>query len=276
MMRTLAILSITASWLALPAPATATPAAGSPPGTNSDRATSDRAASDRAAADRTAPDRAAADRTASDRTASDRTASNRAATERAATERGERRDAPGAATGSAHGDLELAGSVVPLGGPAISAVLSAAYATAGFDRDPSRSWIRRARLGGLVPWLTLRTTRDTSWQDNQPEVGHGSTLEARATWRLDRLLFDGRELQVAAIEAARRRERRRLANRVIRSYFTWRRAAEATRSTGDERVATRMAEAAAELDALTDGWFSDELSRGPRGTSRGGARAASP
>jgi hypothetical protein len=184
---------------------------------------------------------------------------------------------------SAARDLELAGSVVSAGGPPIAAVLSAAYAAAGLDRDPGRSWIWRARLGGLVPWVTVRTTRDTSWQDSQPEVGHGTSLEFRATWRLDRLLFDGRELQVAAIDSARRRERRRLANRVIRTYFTWRRAAELALDAGDagdagnDRVATRVAEATAELDALTDGWFSDELSRGRRATAgtRTG-RAASP
>lgn len=142
-------------------------------------------------------------------------------------------------------------------GPAIGAVLAAAYAAAGLDRDPKDSWIRRARLAGLIPWVTVRTTRDTSWQDDQSEVGHGTSLELRATWRLDRLLFDGRELQVAAVEAARRRERRRLAARVIRAYFTWRRAASIV--SDDERVTTRVAEAAAELDALTDGWFSAQL-----------------
>jgi hypothetical protein len=144
-------------------------------------------------------------------------------------------------------------------GPGIGAVLAAAYAAAGLDRDPRDSWIRRARLAGLVPWVTVRTARDTSWQDNQSAVGHGTSLELRATWRLDRLLFDGRELHVAGIEAARRRERRRLSTRVIRTYFTWRRAASIV--SDDDRVATRVAEAAAELDALTDGWFSDQLRR---------------
>jgi hypothetical protein len=165
-------------------------------------------------------------------------------------------DAPGHALGDA-----LITPRIPVAGPSIAATLSAAYAAAGLDHDPSQSWIRRARIGGLVPWVTVRTTRDTSWQDGQSEVGHGTTLELRATWRLDRLVFDGRELQVAAIEAARRRERRRLANRVIRSYFTWRRAAEAALDTADDRVMIRVAETTAELDALTEGWFSDELSR---------------
>jgi hypothetical protein len=163
-------------------------------------------------------------------------------------------------TGVTGDDLELAGARVPVRGPSVGAVLTAAYAAAGLDRDPAGSWIRRARLGGLVPWVTVRTTRDTSWQDEQSEVGHSASLELRATWRLDRLLFDNHELQVAAIEAARRRERRRLATRVIRSYFVWRRAAGAG-DTGDGRISPRVAEATAELDALTDGWFSEQLQR---------------
>jgi len=171
--------------------------------------------------------------------------------------------------------------------PRISEVLSAAYAAAGLDRDPGRGWIRRTRLAGLVPWLTVRTTRDTSWQDAHSEIGHGTTLELRATWRLDRLLFDGRELQVATIEAARRRERTRLASHVIRAYYAWRRAAggaaaravdpasgddddradrldDAASRAGDDRSATRLDEAIAELDALTDGWFSETLARSRR------------
>jgi hypothetical protein len=44
---------------------------------------------------------------------------------------------------------------------------------------------------------------------------------------------------------------------VIRAYFAWRRAVRI--ATDDERVATRVAETVAELDALTDGWFSGQL-----------------
>jgi hypothetical protein len=150
-------------------------------------------------------------------------------------------------------------------GPSIGAVLKAAYASAGLDRDPGSGWIRRARIAGLIPWLTVRTARDTSWQEPQADVGHSTVIDVRATWRLDRLLFDSRELQVAAFEAARRRERRRLANQVIRSYFIWQRSA-GTGDAGEDRTTPRVSEAIAELDALTDGWFSDELARRRRGT----------
>lgn len=138
-----------------------------------------------------------------------------------------------------------------LAAPPIASVLVAAYRTAGLDRDPGKGFVRRARLAGLVPMLSVRAGTNTSWHvEDDPNIGRGTSYEARATWRLDRLVFDGRELQVAAMNASRRRERRRLANRVIRAYFTWRRATMA-------RAEVRSEEAAAELDAMTDGWFTD-------------------
>lgn len=134
--------------------------------------------------------------------------------------------------------------------PPISNVLAATYRAAGLHRDMGRSYARRARLAGLVPLVTVRAGNNTSWHDDDPDVGRGRSLEARATWRLDRLVFDGRELQAAAMTAARRRERRRLAATVIRAYFTWRRATMAG-------SLVRAEESEAELDALTDGWFSE-------------------
>jgi hypothetical protein len=163
-------------------------------------------------------------------------------------------------------DSELRANDVPrrrVDGPPIAEVLRAAYASAGLDRDLSRGWIRRARLAGLVPWISVRTGRNTRWETSAPEVDYGVAIEVRATWRLDRLVFDGRELQVASVEAARRRERRRLASRVIRAYFAWRRASERL---GGPGARDRADEAAAELDALTDGWFSDAVA-GPRRTA---------
>jgi hypothetical protein len=147
----------------------------------------------------------------------------------------------------------------PIVAPPIASVLDAAYRTAGLDHDLGRGFARRARLAGLVPMLSVRHGRDTSWRDADPNVSRGMTIDVRATWRLDRLVFDGRELQVAALDGARRRERRRLAARVIQVYFAWKRAAGAA---GIQSRATALAEeAAAELDDLTSGWFSDEQGR---------------
>lgn len=144
--------------------------------------------------------------------------------------------------------------------PPVHRVIAAATRAAGLDGHPARAWTRRARLGGLVPWISVRTGRNTSWADATPgAIDHGTTVEARATWRLDRLVFDGHELQIASIEAARRRERRRLATHVVRAYFNFLRTADAARR--QPRWTSRADEAAAELDALTDGWFSEELGR---------------
>lgn len=142
--------------------------------------------------------------------------------------------------------------------PPIAEVLEAAYEAAGLDRDPTRSWSRRARVAGLVPWVTVRSGWDANWRDDEPDVGRSRTFEVRATWRLDRLLFDGRELQMSSIDAARRRERRRLASRVIRVYFAWRKVT--ALAAHDGRFALGAEAATAELDALTDGWFSDRQS----------------
>ncbi len=144
--------------------------------------------------------------------------------------------------------------------PAVAEVLDAAYRAAGLARDPTGSWIRRARIAGLVPWVTVRTGWDASWHDDDPDVGRGRTFEVRATWRLDRLLFDGRELQMSSIETARRRERRRLASRVIQAYFHWRKVGSLARR--DARYLLAAEAATAELDALTDGWFSDRANTG--------------
>jgi hypothetical protein len=194
------------------------------------------------------------------------TAAPASATTRADAEQGADH-ANAAGSDQAAPDAVLAAPRVPVTGPSIDAVLSAAYTAAGLDRDPGRSWIRRARVAGLLPWVAVRTARNTSWHDEDSEVGHGESLEVRATWRLDRLLFDSHELQIASIQAARRRERRGLATQVIRSYVAWRRAAEGASAAGDDRMTGPAAEAAAELDALTDGWFSNEILRLQRGTS---------
>jgi hypothetical protein len=148
--------------------------------------------------------------------------------------------------------------------PPIAEVLEAAYATAGLDRDPTPSWRRRARVAGLIPWVTVRTGWDANWREEETDVGRSRTFEVRATWRLDRLLFDGRELQMSSIDAARRRERRRLASRVIQAYFTWRKLT--ARADSERRYALAAEAATAELDALTDGWFSGWFSdRGKSG-----------
>ena len=153
--------------------------------------------------------------------------------------------------------------------PPVADVVAAAYRAGGLERDPGASVVRRARLAGLIPWLTVRGGRNTAWHDDDPNIARGTTFEVRATWRLDRLVFDGRELQVTAMQAARRRERRRLANRVIKAYFSWRRATMA-------RSRSRAEEAEAELDAMTDGWFTEARRSASETRTPCNAHAATP
>jgi hypothetical protein len=159
---------------------------------------------------------------------------------------GERR-APSNLDGERADDaLDAAAAAVPA--PPIGEVLAAAYAEAGLDHDPTPGWSRRARLAGLVPLVAVRAGRNTKWEELEPDVGYGVTYEVRATWRLDRLVFDGREMQAASQQAARRRERSQLVGRVLGLYFAYRRAV----ASG---LALRAEEAAVELDALTGGYF---------------------
>jgi hypothetical protein len=168
------------------------------------------------------------------------------------------------------GDDELVEEpAVRIPAPPVADVIAAAYRAGGLEHDPGQSVVRRARLAGLIPWLTVRGGKNTAWHDEDPNIARGTTFEVRATWRLDRLVFDGRELQVTAMQAARRRERRRLANRVIKAYFTWRRATMA-------RSWSRAEEAEAELDAMTDGWFTEARRSASETRTPCNAHAATP
>jgi hypothetical protein len=136
--------------------------------------------------------------------------------------------------------------------PPVSAVLAAAFRANALDTSPAASWRWRTRLAGLVPTISIRDGRDATWRDiSDPTIGYVSVFTVSATWRLDRLLFDPNELRISAIEAARRRERRHLAADTLRAYYAYVRSAGTL--AGDA--------AAAELDVLTDGWFSEASSR---------------
>ncbi|CAN5776648.1 hypothetical protein BH11MYX2_BH11MYX2_38410 [soil metagenome] len=80
-------------------------------------------------------------------------------------------------------------------------------------------------------------------------------------------MFEGRELQVVSLEAARRRERRKLGQQVVRVYFTWKRAVRAAGMAGGdtEGALARAEESAAERDDLTGGWFSEHLEAARKG-----------
>lgn len=130
----------------------------------------------------------------------------------------------------------------------------------------------RAKSAALLPDLSLRVARSTDQSlrlsptlDDPARYseagGAGVTLEARATWHLDRLLFDGQELAVERLRSERAEAAGKLCGRVLDLLFTWQRAVARDEDPGlsdDERreALLRRIEAEVRLDVLTQGWFS--------------------
>jgi hypothetical protein len=111
--------------------------------------------------------------------------------------------------------------------------------------------------------VSARAGRDATWRDvEDPTLGYTDVYDVRATWHLDRLVFDPTEMRIAAMEISRRRERRHVAAAVIHSYYEW--LALQAAAGRSARWATRADEVRAELDALTDGWFSPALAKLPK------------
>lgn len=152
--------------------------------------------------------------------------------------------------------------------PSVHEVVAAAHRAAGIAEDPSTSWRRRSKLAALVPSLSARVGNTQSWREVvDPTVNRAAAFAVSASWHLDRLVFDPLEMRIARQDLGRRRERRAVAALASRAYFAWLRA-EASVSSGTadggssrRKWVMRAAEAASELDALTDGWFSETVAK---------------
>lgn len=130
----------------------------------------------------------------------------------------------------------------------------------------------RAHRAALLPELRLRVSRtmDEGQTLSPTEYdplrrtatgGTGLWLEARATWRLDRLLFADEELALERLREHRAEQQARLTARVLERLFLWQRSmalADDGAASPEEQLAARLhtLEAEAELDLLTGGWFS--------------------
>lgn len=106
---------------------------------------------------------------------------------------------------------------------------------------------------------TLATTDGTNFYAS---AGANLVLEARLTWRLERLLFAGDEPMLERTRLERAEARARIALRTLGRLFAWaraegdaREAAEGSAEGADARL--RSAEARAMLDVLTGGTFSE-------------------
>jgi hypothetical protein len=131
----------------------------------------------------------------------------------------------------------------------------------------------RARTSAVLPELRLRVARiiddgqslmPTEYDPYRTEATGGTTLwlDARATWRLDRLVFAQEEVALERIRNERIAAQARLVSRVLESLFAWQKwSARASdgNATAEEHLAAELGvlEAEAELDILTGGWFTE-------------------
>lgn len=129
----------------------------------------------------------------------------------------------------------------------------------------------RARSASLLPELRLRVSRlvdederlaPTAYDPERRTASGGTSLwlEARATWRLDRVLFADEEIALERIRRERVERQAKLTARVLELLFAWQRAVARSADPGgspDERRDATLAviEAEASLDLLTGGWM---------------------
>jgi hypothetical protein len=163
--------------------------------------------------------------------------------------------------------------VRPLLAPGLArSAVQAAWRAMGVAPDDARidGMIARARWSALLPETRLRAIRlldERASSDVASEQQRlydssslGMSLEARLTWRLDRLLFADEEPSIERIRMDRHDARMRLAGKVLEALFQWQRAwldADASpRGSREELDAVvKAVESEAALDVLTAGWF---------------------
>jgi len=114
--------------------------------------------------------------------------------------------------------------------PGIAEVQEAALRRATLAPRTAQRWLRRVRAAALLPTVQagLDVRSDQGWQLDQAagdgdelsrDLGAGRALQVRASWDLDRLIFNADELRAAraALDLADVRER--LLVRVTQLYF---------------------------------------------------------
>jgi hypothetical protein len=148
----------------------------------------------------------------------------------------------------------------------------AALRTAGLgDEARLESDAARARSSASLPELRLRAVRtlgesgriSLSEDDPSRYVASGAAtnvLEARVTFRLDRLLFADEEIVVERARLDRAEQRLRVTAKVLQTLFEWQKAYVLLQDPtlpADDRLSAvlREAESSAVLDMMTGGWF---------------------
>ena len=151
--------------------------------------------------------------------------------------------------------------------------VDAALRRAGLAEPGSRveALATRARRAAALPELRLRALRTldtgdalspTSYDPYRitQTTGASTWLEARATWKLDRLVFADEEVALERMRHDRAEAQARLTKHVLEILFAWQKAlalADNPSASPEESLSARLKalEAEVELDLLTGGWF---------------------
>lgn len=178
--------------------------------------------------------------------------------------------------------------------PTLQAVQQEAVRVLGFDAQEMETWRKRARWSAALPRLQagfrkdtddvvrLSTTDSISLSGGEVFVGpdkndfyqnfnQGTTFEVKAAWALDELAFNRDSLDISRERREWMREKMKTIEAVTEAYVTRRRllrelvrkpAGNASEDTSQirEKKKQLLDRAQAVLDALTEGWFSRQIS----------------
>lgn len=167
--------------------------------------------------------------------------------------------------------------------PPIEAVYKEALRYAGLDPGEISRWRRRSRKAALFPRLQVgldrrlrnnlsldikdsislsggNVTVGPAAQSSESDNNNDVSLEMKAVWYLDQLLFSSGDVEISQEARSLARERERLLQDVRGYYFQRERLLQEKPTSGS---AIELAEVNAALDALTGGWFGRRLKQQP-------------
>ena len=163
--------------------------------------------------------------------------------------------------------------------PTVQQVQTVAMRYASLNPEVFESMRSRSRTQALLPQLTVRATKDnddesralTRYGENAlPQdisatetKGDDLQLYAEARWKLNETVFNYQETAVMRENRYSAKERQKLLQTVTQVYFERKRALiKLSRAKASEQELERLKieQMNAELDALTGGWFSQQLS----------------
>lgn len=171
--------------------------------------------------------------------------------------------------------------------PSLASLRHAALRFADLERAPEIEWTRRSRIAALLPDLSLRVDRALARDADLSRASSGTqridlgtdedtALQARAVWRLDRLLFDDVELRIYQVARQRQHQRTELLLQVTRMYYQRQRLllghTGGNRKQSSAERALAIEELTDQLDALTGGYYRRALSESRVGFANAVAR----